>query len=479
MKAPDGVSDPATEVFQENYREMESFMSDPDKCRQMFDGETVEEYKSEPARARHSPFFPGDTKPGSMASVKYWGYKDFHAVVIGIILCIFGALLGIFCMPFNLIPMLMINAFTRRLARPTQTIPRTVGFRLLKIACFPFLIPFLTLFVLWPILVWILVAITSFPHVVLTLGFRRVYRNFSIIKRAGYLRTGTWTYDEMMSGMIGSIDRQGTWEYWSVFTWRIFVIPPIKYAILTNIWMMDLSMVYFNQWTAPIDSALCDEFDDKIIAAAAAALPLRALHGNEYRDIIDEQMFSVYYQMPRLEKFRKEKEKCCGATNRVNVNGETHIVSRIYNPDDICDGDIVEADVKTLQKPMLGIQTPENLLVLLTNTVVKAFTDTQSARSKLSKWSIFSVHLPYFFPYHHLTGLVEVNLTVKDEIEHPAWVFADRNSPVSMMSDMSDFFFEFGKQAGPMVKSYCEEFKAHGYSNAASAPHMLGDPQYA
>jgi hypothetical protein len=75
------------------------------------------------------------------------------------------------------------------------------------------------------------------------------------------------------------------------------------------------------------------------------------------------------------------------------------------------------------QIPPAGKQPPAALGIQFTTSILNFTKPEQSeapAKSTSAKKSIFKVSLPFSFPFHLLTGYIEVNLQHGGALEHPS-----------------------------------------------------------
>jgi len=343
--------------------------------------------------------------------------SGLYAVVVASICCLFAVPLTLITIPLTFPPFFVCWFYGLVKKKPTEVLQRTFGF---YFACYTagiLAIPALTLLFLWPWIVFILNFLLCIPYIVLGFRYCKVINSWKVLYP--WLRVGGFSIEELFAAFVGSIWRQGLCEYLTQFTHKFYLSPIIKWVMITNPWLFKLEEMYFNQWTPKLDGSCCD----KALVKGVTTIVTQALQSRRVRKIVDEQMFSVHYTFP--PHFSKDSPEPT--------------------------------------PPSIGVQTPTGTIgrniVLLTHTINRFHIENAPAvRSTLSKWALYEVRLNFFNPYHHLTGLVEVNLTHEREIEHPLWCIAGSDSRLStMLMNLSDYFFAYGLEVEPLIEHIASE----------------------
>jgi len=316
---------------------------------------------------------------------------------------------------FTFLPFLTCYVYAKLQPKPTMQFTRDRMFHVFAVVFLLTGLPILIIGILWPIIVQFATFLFWLPYVILFGRTGTVRRNFAMLRPS--FQMGDWSYTNLFIAVTGSQWRQGFLEYWLTFTQKsLLLVPIIKYVLICNPWAYELREIYTNQWTDKLP------LEEEEIAAGALRITSWALHGAKNRRIVDEHIFSVYYPIP--ESWRS-------TVGTIGVQSPTGSLKRNV---------LLITDTKHRHLDYGGPTKP-----------------SIANRSTISKMALFEVNLYYWNPYHHLTGVVEVNITKDHEVEHPFWCMAGKDSFISpLLADLSEYFFEYGKEASRFVKGFNE-----------------------
>lgn len=333
-------------------------------------------------------------------------------MAITAVLLIFGLpVLAIVAM-FLLVPMLILNCYQAAVRGPVDRLDRkSCAFALMHIVVVVLASPAIATIALWVLIIRIVKFVLCAP-VGLICGCsssesRAAARDFGgrpgVVDSNGQGRSpidglarqfgGPFPTGDVVVCMMGGLHRQGFIDTYLAVTLMFYFMPVYKLVVMANPWLYDLKELYTNQWSAPIDANADQRIDSR------DALAIRRLLRDQIcrpklkemnRRLTDTWPFHGFYPYPPAER-----------TSRTHVGLQ------------FSDG-----------TPMLSLFTHTAHPSDLADPELRNIPG-HTPRSEHANFTISSVYLQRWNPFHHLTGYVEVNVRNDGGVEHPMWLLVD------------------------------------------------------
>ncbi|CAJ1339375.1 unnamed protein product [Effrenium voratum] len=338
--------------------------------------------------------------------------SDVYSLVLTAILGVPMVVLGVVIAILLTVPLFIIYLYKCTLSRPLDLVPRTCGFYMMCGLVFPLSLPAVILALVWVLVVRIFTWICCFP--VALCNWSRTRRSWQALRpysaRPGQLIVDSngaqrpddalstkfgyiWPFSDVITAIIGSMDRQGFGEFFVALPVMFTVLPIYKHTILTNALLFDLQDVYINQWSDPLDANLDGRSDCADIASIKEHMKIgicRAMLTERNRDFIDPWQFTGHHQYPPPGR-----------------------------------------ESQTVGGMQFSNQGPLRVC-LLSHTCVAIDIPNHKPRSETAAWTLLEVHLLSWNPWYQLAGIVEVNFRKDGGVEHPMWLAMDPNSYIAV-----------------------------------------------
>ena len=200
----------------------------------------------------------------------HYSWQDYYAIVVVALLLPFSII--IFFTTLFLIPILINFSIIYRILRlhfpALSIVERDFYFYGYNTVVFIFSIPLLLLTSVWVIFVYIVNFLFTIPVCGLGKGFEKSIEGLqplsktpgafdddaqasSVSRKHGYL----WSFGDLFIAVLGTMCREGYWEFIPSVPCMIAFIPVIKYVVMSNPRLYEnIEEVFINQWTEPLDA---------------------------------------------------------------------------------------------------------------------------------------------------------------------------------------------------------------------------------
>ncbi|KAG7389194.1 hypothetical protein PHYPSEUDO_010997 [Phytophthora pseudosyringae] len=279
------------------------------------------------------------------------------------------------------------------LKRPTRSIERGVGFRLLALLTGVLALPcHLVVLVYWLVLFPVLVVF-SLLYSLASLKILLLRDNLALMQSCS--RWPKWSWRDAVCAVLGAMDRQGFAKFALKFPSAVVVAPVFKYLFGCNPLLYRLAIRQRCLWTSPLDFN-----DQKAVATVVQAASWTLVN---LTDLLPQQVSKP----PRKD-------------------------------DRIVSGHIPFPAPDRMSGTVVGVLTTNSLV-----TLVNADHNVNGSifHSMTAKRSIYNVLLFVWNPCHYLTGYVEINLQHDGGIEQAMWCLVGDNYLGNLLFERTDALF--------------------------------------
>eukprot|EP00929_Paragymnodinium_shiwhaense_P049750 TRINITY_DN25083_c0_g1_i1.p1 TRINITY_DN25083_c0_g1~~TRINITY_DN25083_c0_g1_i1.p1 ORF type:complete len:402 (+),score=35.45 TRINITY_DN25083_c0_g1_i1:214-1419(+) len=333
---------------------------------------------------------------------------DYYVLLCAMLLIVPVMAIMVVSMALLVVPLSVVWLYrTCCLRAPLDIVPRNCVFYLVASLLFILSLPLLLVVLAWLLILLTVIVVLTLPVGVLNCSrTRESLGNISpFLGRPG--RPGAndrnaadelavkygflWKFTDVICAAIGQLDRQGFLELLLGLPLMISAIPVYKWLLMANPFTHRLQEVYINQVSDPVDADNNEKIDDKdqtISQENLRNVVCRCLLAGKNRHIIDAWPFSGYHQYPPPGR-------------------KTHTVTGMQFSN-------------TLSAPALCHSTlPYDIA-------------GHVPRSRDASWGLLIVYIQWWNPFYPYTGYVELNVRNDKALEHPMWLFNDKDSKLHM-----------------------------------------------
>ncbi|KAF1315588.1 hypothetical protein FI667_g15927, partial [Globisporangium splendens] len=178
-----------------------------------------------------------------------------------------------------------LSAYLASFTMPLKIIPLTTNFYVFSALRRVLALPAIAVTFVYRLHIAVVIGISSLALSIATWRIVSVSHNWAVLE--DMRQVPEWTWNDVVVGLMGSMHREGLWEFLLFFPTLVVVTPVFKYMLIHS-----LSCKFTNQWTIP----LCLS-DDNAVDRVEQAVVWTAVAEDDRKDS-DNDCFSAHCPLP-------------------------------------------------------------------------------------------------------------------------------------------------------------------------------------